>query len=203
VETNKMIQDRYKPLAQVAVSATGCIVGGALNPISVTANSPAIDVMTDLMRIPPATIDPQASLFQANQAMILRGVRLLLVMGLDGKVTGVITARDLLGEKPVRIAQARGSKREELEVRDVMTPLQEMEAIEMIDVARSKVGHVVATLQACGRQHALVVENNGGGDQVLRGIFSVSQIARQMGVDLSTHEVARTFAEIEAAFAGV
>ena len=198
-----MIQDRYKPLAQVAVSATGCIVGSALNPATVTANSPAIDVMTDLMRIPPATIDPRVSLYQANQAMILRGVRLLLVMGVDGRITGVITARDLLGEKPVRIAQARGAKREELEVRDVMTPLQEMEAIEMGDVARSKVGHIVATLQACGRQHALVIEADAAGEQVLRGIFSVSQIARQMGVELSTHEVARTFAEIEAAFAGV
>lgn len=198
-----MIQDRFKPLAQVALGDNGCLVGGALNPIAVTAISPAIDVMTDLHRIPPATIDPQASLYQANQAMILRGVRLLLVMGVDGRVSGVITARDLLGEKPVRIAQARGAKREELEVRDVMTPLVEMEAIEMSEVARAKVGHIVATLQACGRQHTLVVERDAAGEHVLRGIFSISQIARQLGVDLASHEVARTFAEIEAAFAGV
>jgi CBS-domain-containing membrane protein len=198
-----MIQDRFKPLAQVAIGASGCIVGGALNPTAVTANSPAIDVMTDLARIPPATIEPQSSLHQANQAMILRGVRLLLVTGLNGRISGVITARDLLGEKPVRVARAHGAKRDELEVRDVMTPLGDMEALEVADVARSKVGHIVATLGVCGRQHALVVERDSSGEQVLRGIFSVSQIARQMGVELTTHEVARTFAEIEAAFAGV
>ena len=50
----------------------------------------------------------------------------------------------------------------------------------------------------------LVVDRDvEAGKQTLRGIFSASQIARQLGVDLSTHEFARTFAEIEAAFAGV
>ena len=61
---------------------------------------------------------------------------------------------------------------------------------------------MVSTLKACGRQHALVVEEGGNGDLLLRGIFSASQIARQMGIPLQTTEVARTFAEIEAAIAG-
>ena len=72
----------------------------------------------------------------------------------------------------------------------------------LADVLRSEVGHVVATLKACGRQHALVVESETGGVQTLRGIFSASQIARQMGIPLQTTEVVRTFAEIEAAIAG-
>jgi len=33
----------------------------------------------------------------------------------------------------------------------------------------------------------------------VRGIFSATQIARQLGVQLQTAEVAKTFAEIEAA----
>lgn len=199
-----MIRDRYKPLPQVSVCSGGCYVAGALNPKFVRIDSPAIDVMTDLERIPPATIEPQGNLQQANQAMILRGVRLLLVTERNGRVSGVVTATDLLGEKPVRIAQGRGARREELQVRDVMTPLDDMEALELSDVARAEVGHIVATLENCGRQHALVIERDvEAGKQTLRGIFSASQIARQLGVELTTHEFARTFAEIEAAFAGV
>jgi hypothetical protein len=49
----------------------------------------------------------------------------------------------------------------------------------------------------------VVEEDREANKQTLRGIFSASQIARQLGVELTTHEVARTFAEIEAAFAGV
>lgn len=199
-----MIRDRYKPLPQVSVCSGGCYVGGALNPTFVRINSPAVEVMTDLERIPPATVEPQSNLQHANQAMILRGVRLLLVTEKNGRISGVVTATDLLGEKPVRVAQARGARREELEVRDVMTPLEDMEAIEMSDVVRSEVGHIVATLENCGRQHTLVVDRDvEAGQQTLRGIFSASQIARQLGVEMLTHEFARTFAEIEAAFAGV
>jgi hypothetical protein len=40
------------------------------------------------------------------------------------------------------------------------------------------------------------------GKQHLVGIFSASQVARQLGVQLQTHEIARTFAEIEAVIAG-
>lgn len=199
-----MFADRYKPLAQVPVCSGGCYVGGALNPTLVKMDSPAIEVMTDLKRIPPATVSPQESLNSANQHMLLRGVRLLLVVEINGRISGVVTARDLLGEKPVRIAQERGAKREELQVRDVMTHLEDMEAIKMSEVERCEVGHIVATLVACGRQHTLVVEEDKEENkQTLRGIFSASQIARQLGVELTTHEVARTFAEIEAAFAGV
>lgn len=199
-----MIGDRYKPLPQTPVCMNGCFVLGSLNPsVYVKTDSPALDVMTDLARIPPATVEPQDSFDHANQAMILRGVRLLLVTENGGRIAGVVTARDLLGEKPVRMANMRGVRRDELEVRDVMTPLEQMEAMDMADVAAARVGHVIATLEQCGRQHAIVFEKAADGRQTLRGIFSASQIARQLGVDLTTHEVARTFAEIEAAFAGV
>ncbi|MDP2811187.1 MAG: CBS domain-containing protein [Rhodocyclaceae bacterium] len=199
-----MTGDRYKPLPQTPVCNNGCFVLGSLNPsMYVKIDSPALDVMTDLSRIPPATVEPRDSFDQANQAMILRGVRLLLVTVEGGRVAGVVSARDLLGEKPVRVASARGVRRDELEVRDVMTPLDQMEAMDMADVAAARIGHIIATLEQCGRQHAIVFEKTADGRQTLRGIFSASQIARQLGVVLTTHEVARTFAEIEAAFSGV
>jgi hypothetical protein len=36
---------------------------------------------------------------------------------------------------------------------------------------------------------------------VIRGIFSASQVARQLGMEVQTFEVAQTFADIEAALA--
>jgi hypothetical protein len=41
------------------------------------------------------------------------------------------------------------------------------------------------------------------GKQSLVGVFSAAQIARQLGVQIHTHEMARTFAEIEALIVGV
>ena len=114
---------------------------------------------------------------------------------------GLITATDILGEKPMQVVTARGMRREELVVRDIMTPQQSLQAIGLSDVQRAKVGHIVATLKQSGRQHALVVEEDEARSQSVRGLFSATQIARQLGVAIPTSEVARTFAEIEAQLA--
>jgi CBS domain-containing protein len=162
----------------------------------VSVESPALEVMTDLKRTTPSTIRPQAPLAGANQFMIARGVRLLLVVDERENVLGVITATDLLGERPMRIATERGLRRDELTVGDIMIPAEQVEVIALQDVAAARVGHVLETLRRAGRQHALVVD----AERTVRGIFSLSQVARQLGVSVATSgEVARTFSEIEAA----
>jgi CBS domain-containing protein len=165
----------------------------------VTPGSAAMQVMTDLTRVSPATIRPQAPLSGANQFMITRGVRLLLVVDEEHeKVLGVLTATDVLGERPMQVATARGLRRDELTVGDVMTPAPQVEVIALADAQTARVGHVLETLRRTGRQHALVVDEHGR----VSGIFSISQIARQIGVELPPGaEVARTFSEIETALA--
>ena len=77
-----------------------------------------------------------------------------------------------------------------------MTPAEKLEAIPVQDVAQMRVGHIVATLKAVRRQHLMVSEEGG---RRVRGLFSASQVARQLGMELQTFEVASTFADIEAA----
>ncbi|WP_332675659.1 CBS domain-containing protein [Aromatoleum sp.] len=190
----------FEPLPQARLAGLHCEVARTDLSRKVTRNSPAIEVMTDLTRIPAATIVAETSLGDANRAMMLRGVRLLLVTDSRHVVTGVISVADLLGEHPVRIAREHGLPPAELMVAKVMTPLERTEAVELDEVMRADVGHVLATLKRSGRQHALVLERAEGGRGTIRGIFSASQIARQLGESQpSTTEIARSFAEIEAA----
>lgn len=176
----------------------------------VSIESPALEVMTDLRRTTPATIRAQAPLAGANQFMITRGVRLLLVVDDRENVLGVITASDILGERPMLVATERGMRRDELTVADVMIPAEQVEVIALPELAAARVGHVLETLRRAGRQHALVVDFDDipsgrpltppARRAMVRGIFSLSQIARQLGVSVATGgEVARTFSEIGAA----
>lgn len=191
----------YKPLKLIPVSREECFVPKQLNLPTVSVDSPALHVMTDLTRIPAATIFASATLSEANQAMIHRGVRLLFVTDTAQHLLGVITATDLLGEKPMQVSQKRDVRREELLVDHLMTPVENMEAVSVMEVSHAEVGHIVSTLKEAGRQHAIVIEQDAAGQQMLRGIFSSSQLARQLGIQISTVEVAQTFAEIEAAIA--
>ena len=167
-------------------------------PEQLTLESPAQECMTDLKHVCAATIEPEATLDAANQTMIERGVRLLLVVDRSRLVLGLITADDVLGEKPLLFTQEWGIKRQDVLVRDIMTPQHQLEVLKMENVLHARVGHLVATLKKNGRQHAVVVDVSAADKaQKVRGIFSATQVARQLGVIIQTTEVARTFAEIE------
>jgi CBS-domain-containing membrane protein len=191
----------YPALATGPIAPGGCFVSTHPTPAYVRLDSPALQVMTDLTRQPTATIDTGALVSAANQAMIHRGVRMLFVTDESHRLQGIITASDILGERPLQAMQGRGLKREELRVMHIMTPVKELDTIELATVTRAEVGHVVATLKACGRQHAFVVDRNVAGEQIVCGVFSATQIARQLGVTIHAGELARTFAEIEAVIA--
>jgi len=167
-------------------------------PERVRIDSPAVDVMTDLTLVTAVIILPGDTVDEAHRRMIQRGVRLLLVVDLDRKVQGIVTANDVLGEKPVAAAVQRGVPRSDIQVRDIMTPRAALEVLDMREVNAATVGHIVATLKAAGRQHTLVIERDVEGRQRVRGVFSATQIARQLGIAFTTETVARTFADIEA-----
>ena len=185
----------YSPLT-LTLLASGARVAEPMTPGRVTLDDPAFSVMTDLREVTAATTRPEETIDQAHAQMIRRGVRLLFVLEPGGEVSGVITATDLLGEKPVRFMQARGVSHAEILVEDIMTPASMLEALSLLDVAQMRVGHIVATLKAVGRKHLMVSED---GARRIRGLFSASQIARQLGMELQTFEVAQSFADIEAA----
>ena len=108
-----------------------------------------------------------------------------------------MTATDVLGEKPMRFLQNMGGTHADILVRDIMTSQRELEALKVEDVEKAQVGHIIATLKASHRQHAMVVAENADGKQAVCGLFSVTQIARQLGAQVQSLELARTFAEIE------
>ena len=162
-------------------------------------DDPATQVMTDFMVVPAAAVDSFRTIDDVSELMKLRGVRLLFVQTPAGEIAGLITATDLLGEKPMHIVRERGISHSEVLVTDVMTPAALFEAVDYEQALHAKIGQVVATLRRLGRQHLMVVEFNPRGAQTIRGLFSLSQIARQLGIELKTTEVANTFMEIEAA----
>lgn len=170
-------------------------------PEKVTLDDPALQVLTDFQRVTAIIILAGDTVDEAHRRMIQRAVRLLLVVDQDRRVVGVITADDILGEKPLQTIVQRGIRREELLVRDIMTPQERLEVLNLADVRGAKVGHIVATLRQSGRHHAIVVEANAAGSQAVRGVFSATQIARQLGVTIQTSQVAVTFSEIEATLA--
>ena len=194
--------DAYPPLASRASLGVARICRPGSGRAQVTLDSPAIDVMTDLTQVAAVVIEPQATMELAHSYMMQRGVRMLLAMNRDDTLAGIVTATDILGEKPVSLVREQRIHHSDILVSDIMTPASRLDAFEMRHVANAFVGHIVASLRESRRHHALVVQHDEEGRPQVRGIFSLSQIARQLGMPLQLPEAAGSFAEIEAALVG-
>lgn len=163
-------------------------------------SDPAVKVMTDFNVTTPFSISPTASLNDTNRKMLACGVRLLFVCDADSTLLGLVTSTDVLGEKPILYLNEHGGSRGDILAKDLMTPHEDLEALEMKDVQSASVGDIVATMKAFGRQHILVVEPTPSGHgEVIRGLFSTSQIGRQLGWTIEASGRAHTFAELEKA----
>lgn len=201
-------EEPYRPLRQSKAGPTTVYrLQSQIPELQVQANSPATDVMTDLSRVAAVTIDASANIDAAQKTMIARAVRALFVVDEQKAVVGIITSNDVLGEKPVKISQDTGARHDEVLVGEVMTPANRLETLELQDVLKARVGDVVETLKHSGRQHALVIESApadpASATRTVRGVFSLTQIARQLGLPPQIgYDVARTFVEIEVAIGG-
>lgn len=164
------------------------------NPVQITSS--AMEVMTDLRFVPAATTQVEVSVLAATQKMIARGVRLLLVVDAEDDLVGLITARDLDGRRIKSATDSTGLSLEDLKVGDIMT--REIEVMPLQAVLHARVGHIVETLKHSGRQHALVVDQEPFTDKsMIRGIFSASQIGRQLGIIAGPNDLEQTFAQID------
>ncbi len=170
-------------------------------PEHVKLSDPAINVMTDLNKVSLVSVRTRTSMDRANAKMIRYGVRMLLVLDDNDQLAGLLTATDVLGEKPMRFLQNMGGTHADIMVRDIMTTQRELEVMKIDDVQHAKVGQIVATLKKSNRQHALVAAEGADGKQTVCGMFSITQIARQLGAQVHSFELARTFTEIEAVIA--
>lgn len=167
-------------------------------PELVHMDDPAINVMTDLTRVRVITVLPETAIDTALQTMIHTQVRLLLVVDAGDNIIGLITARDITGEKPVNYAVRNRVAHEQIQVRHIMTKREQIEAWDMREVVEARVGDIVMTLRDVGRQHALVLDATSGQGRIVRGIFSITQVARQLGVEIQAEGRVQSFAEVEA-----
>ena len=190
-----MTQYTHLP-ARTLAQKTGLLRPACVLPERVTLESPALDSMTDFRRVTAFIATPGDTIAQAEERMHRRKVKLLFVMDANDRIAGLVTSTDIHGEKPMQVVQSRGIRRDEVLVADIMTPVELLEAVDYDDLAHARVGHVLETLKARGRQHALVIEQGADG-QTVRGLLSLTMLSKQLGVSVQTTEVARTFLEIE------
>jgi CBS-domain-containing membrane protein len=155
-------------------------------PEIVKLESPAAAVMTSFKAVHPVTTRPEVAIDAALKKMKTTGVRLLFVVNDAEQIIGLITAKDIMGERPIQITQQTRLPRADITVAAVMTPQPDICALDAQAVRDARVGDVIETLRAQERQHALVVKTDKAThSQRVVGMFSTSQISKVLGYNVT------------------
>ncbi len=177
----------YLPLTTVPLNVGVTYHHPLEAPEVVHWHDPALYAMIDFKYISPAIISPEDSIDHALVKIKSSISHVLLVVSKEQQILGVVSSEDLMGEKPLRAIQERQLPRADITVRMVMTPQNEVVALEHEQLRHAKVGHIVQTLHAHKQHYALVVKlEEATNTQVVRGLFSTSQLTKQLGQDVSS-----------------
>ena len=152
-------------------------------PWHVLADAPAIVAMTDFRDRPSVTIDGSLGVDTAIERMKYAGVRSAFVTDVSERVVGLVTAYDLIGEKPLRHMRLVGAAREDVAVRDLMVPVSAWEAISIRHVEQSTMADVSILLSQHALTHVPVMETRGDGSVAVRGLISAARVSRILGTD--------------------
>lgn len=171
----------YTPIPQSILAKPAPITQPSSSyTIEITEESPAFKVMSDLKLITPATTPENTTLKNANQQMIERAVRMLFVLDNNQQIQGIITSNDLLGEKPLKYVKRFHCCTNDITVKELMTPIGEIEILDYSDIERARVGDIISTLKSSDRHHALIGDYQDDGTLTICGTFSLSHISQMM-----------------------
>ena len=123
----------------------------------VALEDPATTVMTDLTAVAAVTISPSSSLNEATEKMINMNVKLLFVTDANNRIIGLLTYSDLQGERPIQFQQMNGISRSEILALDIMTGVDQIDALNFSVVKKAKIGDIAMTMKKLHSQHAMVL----------------------------------------------
>jgi CBS domain-containing protein len=142
-------------------------------------HDPARSVMTDFNEHGIVSVPSTMQVDDALEVMRHAGVRSAFVLDeARASVLGLVTAYDIMGEKPLRHLQLAGGGRGDVVVSNVMDGATDWRVARITDVDEATVRTILQTFQKLGRTHLPVVEDDGARGYRLRGVFSAAKVLR-------------------------
>ena len=148
-------------------------------PWHVSESDPAILVMIDFRSRHSVTIPEDAKLDDALEHMKHAGVRCAFVIDeKKSSVIGMITAYDILGEKPQQHMHFTNVGHDDVLVKDIMQKTGDWQVADIRDIELSVVQDVLEVFEDTGVTHLPVMESTESGEQRLRGLLSYAKVKR-------------------------
>jgi CBS-domain-containing membrane protein len=165
-------------LLLTAVANTRLQIPG-VEPWHADPQDPALTVMTDFRERTSVTVSDTAMIDEALEHMKHTGVRSAFTIDEQSRiVVGLITAYDIIGEKPMQYMQSAAVPRREVLVRDIMQKISEWHVADIKQIERATVAAVSNMFAEMRLTHVPVMETSEAGERRLRGLLSAAKVKR-------------------------
>ena len=146
--------------------------------------SSALSIFTDFHDHQPLVIDGNVKAVELEKLMRQSHVKMKLVLDQRQQFVGIVTLADITEQKILQRVAQLGIPRPELLVVDMMQPKSMLQAFDYNELKLSSVSDVVNALRENGAMHCLVIDKVA---HEIRGVISVSDIARILRIPLDIH----------------
>ncbi|MBN8473319.1 CBS domain-containing protein [Sulfuritalea sp.] len=169
------------PTKEMELKSVPCVslpIPGA-DPWYVSEGDEALSVMIDFRSRSSVTVLENDNIDDALEHLKHTGVRCAFVVNQKKQeVVGMLTAHDVLGEKPQQHSHFCGGDRSDIQVKDIMQKIGEWRVADIWEIERSTVEDILNIFNNTGLSHLPVVETTADGQRRLRGLFSFAKIKR-------------------------
>ena len=156
------------------------------------ATASELAIFTDFRKHKPHLLDSYQEASEALEVMLAEDVLTKLVIDDHREFVGVISREDL-AEHNLQLKQlALLVKRDELLVRDLMHPRENIRAISYNELRQASVADVVSTMKKSHQEYLLVVDPEA---HHIRGVISAREIGRRLNAPVDI-EKELTFVDI-------
>jgi CBS domain-containing protein len=140
---------------------------------------PALSVMTDFRERSSVTVPELISIDAALEHMKHTGVRCAFAVDEAQRlVVGLITAYDIMGEKPMRHMRLTSTVRAHVLVKDLMLRPPDWHVAHIKQIESHTVAEVARLFDETRLTHVVVMETDENAVQRLRGILSAAKVRR-------------------------
>jgi CBS domain-containing protein len=165
-------------LSLTEVTNTNLKVPGA-EPWHADPQDSALTVMTDFRERASVTVSDTVAIDEALEHMRHTGVRCAFAIDDWSRVVvGLITAYDIIGEKPTQYMYSRSIPRREVLVRDIMQKPSRWRVVDIEQIERATVAAVSDMFAQKRLTHVPVMETSENAEQRLRGLLSAAKVKR-------------------------
>lgn len=157
------------------------------------ANEPALQLMRNLVLNPIQHIELGADIDEASLILNRTHHKVSFVIDAHNNIVGLISKARIGSRYILSIADRLNCNRKDLNVGDVMIPIQSLQQISFQQVEQSNVGHIVKTVEQSGADFLLVIDDTNSS---FVGYFDLIDLAKICGANINTVKPANKFSDI-------